>query len=274
MGTTAGQPGSRAGQGAGAFGQPAGGGEPAAGQGQGAGGGPAGSGGSTEPGAGGVGAGEFNRDELNPALRGLNPNQINELFGALLTRGGQPAEPAEPRRPEPEPLPDINLREVMDPTHESYNPELALKWFVQKNYGGLMQDINQRSIKGLYGNFRNQIHDFAEYEQDIDKALSQRDPSTLSERDIFGTYLAMKGMRQLAKERTERATTAGRSTHQPSAPKDDQIVDEALDATETEFAKIMFPNEADPTKRYQEMKKKVAGGPFELQVPIGDGKKA
>jgi hypothetical protein len=226
-------------------------------------------------GTGTEGEQQWNREELNPALRNLAPSQINELFSALLaTRQTQePAQP-QPRQPAQPELPEINLREVMDPTHESYNPEAALKWFVQKNYGPLMQDISQRSLKGLYSNFRNQIHDFAEFEPEIDAALSQRDPSTLSERDIFGTYLAAKGMRVLNKERQERAQQSGRSTHQPSAPVNQDTVEEPLDATETEFARIMFPNAPDPAAKYREMKKKYAGGSYELTVPTGEGQRA
>jgi hypothetical protein len=274
MGTSAGQPGTGSvPPGVAAFGRPAGTGEPPPQPSGGTGGQPAGSG--VEQGQGGVDqAGQFDRGALNPVLRDMNPNQINELFGMLLTRaqggngaGGQQAEPA--RQPEPE-VPPMDYREALDPSNEKFNPEAAFSHFVQRNYGPLMRDINSRSIKGLYGNFRNQIHDFQEYEAEIDRALSQRDPATLSERDVFGTYLTAKGLRQLRREQSERSQQAGKSTHPPSAPTGDKPLEEPLNDTDIEFARVMFPREADPVAKYREYKKKADGGSYEVNVPMGD----
>lgn len=164
----------------------------------------------------------------------------------------------------------MDYREALDPNSEKFNPEAAFSNFVQKNYGNLLRDINTRSVKGLYGNFRNQIHDFGDYEEEIDRALSQRDPATLSERDVFGTYLTAKGLRQLRKEQSERSQQAGKSTHQPSAPNPDQPIEEPLSDTDVEFARMMFPKAQDPVAKYREYKRKSEGGSYEVNVPMGE----
>lgn len=276
MGTTAGQPPAGQPSRVAAFGHTAGSGEPAPGQ-EGAGG--RGTSEPGQPGQGGAPAGDenqFNRDQLNPILRGMKPEQINELFTAMLTKmgaGNGPPAPREEPVAEPE-LPAMDYKAALDPSNDGFNPEAAFDHFVKKNYGTLMRDMNSRSVKGLYGNFRNQIHDFNDYEQDIDTALSKRDPATLSEKDIFGTYLAIKGMRALTKERSERAAAAGKSVRPPSAAQEPDPQGEELDATATEMARLMFPNEADPIAKYKAMQKKSNLGAYELKVPIGDGKTA
>lgn len=206
----------------------------------------------------------------------MTHGQMNELFTALIqsrqqggSDGGDNGRTAAPA-PTPEP---VNYKELMDPGNDKYNPELAFKSFVESNYGTLIKDMNVRSVKGLYGNFRNQIHDFKDYESDIDAALAKRDPATLSEREVFGTYLTIKGMRALQKERTELAQKAGSTTHKPStdAP---PVTDEQLDATEQEIARVMFPNAPDPAAKYKEYKKKAGEGSMEVQVPLdATGKK-
>lgn len=234
------------------------------------GGGPGGSGdgGKSEPGPAGMG--DFNREELDPALRGLNAKSMNELFMALLRQNGQnsraEAEPAAP----PKPVEELNYKELLDPNHENFNPQKAFAAFVEQNYGGLIGDINKRSVQGLYSRYKSQIHDFDEYEADIESALSKRDPSSLSDKDVLGTYLTLKGARTLAKERLERATQAGTSTHKPSAPNDDKKPgdDIVLSDDQKTVAKVMFSNEADPEAKYKEWKTKADAGPHELKVPL------
>lgn len=243
--------------------------DPAAKTQQGGGSGGSGDGGTVKPGdAGTQGGDQFNREDLDPALRGMGPKQINELFMGLLQQAGrnggreEPARPAEPAKP-PEP---INYKELMDPGHESYNPEKAFRGFVEQNYGTLLGDINKRSVQGLYGRFGGQIHDFKEYESEIEKALENRDPTSVSEKDILGTYLTLKGAKQLHKERQEMARTAGSTTHKPSTASEAVPDEMVLTPEQKEVAHMMFSKEPDPEGKYKEWKKKSDKGAYQLSV--------
>lgn len=235
--------------------------------GSGTGGQPAGQG---QQGNAGVGE-QFNREELDPAIRGMGPKQLNELFMGLLQQAGrnggrndEPAPRSEPAKP-PEP---INFKELMDPSNEKFDPEGAFKQFVEQNYGGLLGDINKRSVQGLYTRYAGSIHDFKDYEADIEKALEGKDPASLSDRDILGTYLTLKGAKTLAKERQEMAQKAGSSTHHPSAP-NEQVPDEVVLSDEMkQVAKVMFGHKEDPEGEYKAWKKKSDKGKLELTVPL------
>jgi hypothetical protein len=127
-------------------------------------------------------------------------------------------------------------------------------------------------VKGLYGNLRNQIHDFSEFEPEIDKRLSQRDPTTVTENDIIGTYFMLKGHKQFQAERKQRGSQG--STTQPPTPRGEEPPDTPLTEKEKEVSRIMFPRSEDPEKEFIEQRKKIqAGGFHSLQVPLGDNKK-
>lgn len=273
MGTTAGQPSVTGSDPNRAITDPASKGQ------QGAGGGGSADGGTGQSGAAGVGGSEFNRDELDPALRGMTAKNINELFLGLLSQqgrnGGRSEEAA---RPEPKAAVEPpNYKEMLDANHDNFNPEAAFKAFVEQNYGGLLGDINKRSVQGLYSRYKSEIHDFGEFEADIEKALAGKDPTTLSDNDVLGTYLTLKGAKTLQKERQERATAAGSSTRKPSAPAggegppEDDIV---LSDQQKQVAHVMFGGKDDPEGEYKKWKKKSDAGPLQLNVPIdGTGKR-
>lgn len=204
----------------------------------------------------------------------MGPQQINDLFLSLVRRtataGGNTPEPTQqPPAPKAEPL---NYKELLDPNHDNYNPEAALKGFVEANYGSLIGDINKRSVKGMFGNYRQQIHDFGDYEADIEKALEGRDPATLTDKDVIGSYFTLKGHKQFMTERADRAKQAGSSTHPPSPGQSNEGAPVELDDEAREVAKVMFGNKTDPEGEYKKWKEKSDQGPMTLKVPVGGGK--
>ena len=236
----------------------------------GAGGQPASSGSQPSRGGGDLSLPEWNREELNPLLRDMSPGQLNELFLSLL-RGNTNGSRSESReRPQAEPKPQVNYKELFDPNSESYDPITAMKSFVEEQYGPLIGRTSSNALKGLYSNLRNRIHDFGDYEDEITQRLSERDPTTLTESDIFGTYLAMKGYRQFQSEVQQRKGKG--NTTVPPTPRDDETpVDEPLTDKEKEVAKIMFPKDADPEARFRQERKKIGqGGYHEIKVPTGE----
>lgn len=256
----------------------------------GAAGGAGGSGGEDKPGAaGGAGGSEFDRGKLHPALRDMKPEEITELFETMATSlrtvqsraaaredvSGVPAHarPPEPPKP-PEPIAKETYKKLLDPTSEEFDPETAFKAFAERNYGQLFGDVNLRSIKGMYGQFRDQLPDFKEFETEITHALSQtgKPAAQITEQDVLSTYFGVKGMKMTLKERQASAGKA--ATTLPPSPIKQVEKSADLSDVELEVADRMFrriPLKEDRIKKYKEFAKFDEGG-MTMKVPVGGGK--
>lgn len=214
----------------------------------------------------------LDRSKLNPVIRSMSEVELNEMFETLVNAVRQP--PQQPQAPVPEqkaPEPP-NYRELLDPNNERFNPQEAFQAFVTQNYGGLLSDINQRSLDAVFLRFRQELPDFAEHENDIREVLKGRDSLRLTQQDILGTYYAVKGAKhtnELIKKRRE-AAAAGTSTPKPSAPVE-PVQEPQLDDLQKEVAFKMFPRAKDPVAEYKRYMKMLDEG-TEIKVPIGGGK--
>lgn len=241
----------------------------------------------------------FDRAQLHPALRDMSPTEITELFETMATTiktvqsqatsaarrdpmdelsgvpaHARPAEPPPARRTAPT---KDQYKEMLDPQSEHFDPETAFRAFAEANYGGLVGDINARTIRGLFGTFRTEFPDFKDYEADVMQGLQGRDPASLSERDVLQTYLTAKGLRATMAERSERARKA--TTTQPPSPTQDKPKVADLTPLEEEIAHKMFRRmESDPVKRLERYREFAArdekDGGLTVNVPVGGGKRA
>jgi hypothetical protein len=251
-------------------------------------------GGTAGAGDGAAGAGAaastFDRGKLHPALRDMTPENITSLFEDMATTirtierrpaagaedvSGVPAHarPA-PRVEPPAPLDKAKLKTMFDPESPDFDPEGAVRQIADKNYSRLFGDLNARSIKGLFGNFRRELPDFEEYETEITEQLKARDPASLTEADILSTYFGVKGMKMTVKQRNE-ARAKATTTIPPSPPKtrEDAGTEGELSPLEEEVARRMFRGHADPIKAYKEKATLFESGSGGMKVPVGGGKK-
>lgn len=249
----------------GAGGAPANGG---AGSGSGAGGGQGASG--TAGSGAGSGAGNFDPAQLDPALRGMSPTEINQLFNQMVIALRAPV-----TQPTPEPAPkpkEPDMRQAFDPNSEGFAPEQAMDHFVRKNYSGLLGEISNRSMEGLYANLRNELPNFSEVEREVRDLLSKRDPTTLRREDVIGAYYGVMGFHVSEDLRKKQRTTPGTSTAAPSARHDpDAEPEPQLTENEKRMAFQFFGDKSDPIKAFREAQKQVDGG-REMKVPVGAGK--
>ena len=217
---------------------------------------------------------QFDRTKLNPVLRSLDEEELNQVFDTLLqtVRQGPSNQPQSVQAPIAPPEPEPDYKELLDPNSEQFNPQAAFQGFVKKNYGTLLGDINQRSLDSVFLNMAQQFPDFREHEGDIRNILKQRDPLSLTQMDVLGTYYAVKGAKvtneQLKQKRT--AAAASTVTPTPSAPKEHQP-EIQISAVEQQIAARMFPRAKDPVAEYKKYLKSDREG-FEMKVPIGGGK--
>lgn len=244
-----------------------------------------------KPGTEGGAGGAFDRGKLHPALRDMPPEQITELFETMAAglRGAQ-AKPGEPdysgipahARPAPEPkapepIAKETYKELLDPSSEKFDPEKAFSLYAEKNYGRLFGDVNLRSIKGMFGQFRDQLPDFKDFEQEVTESLQAqvkagKQASQMTEGDVLNTYFLVKGARTTLKER-QAAASKSATTLAPSAAEPAKKTPE-LSELEVEVANRMFRRIPDPAKRLEEYKK-FAGydeGGMTMKVPVGGGK--
>lgn len=239
--------------------------------------------------AGGAAGGTLDKSKLPPVLRNLNEEQIADVWDTVFNAARANARNDQGRdtsgvpshaRPTPAPAPtpptmeqlNAAYKDYLDPTSDKFNPSAVFQDFIQRNYGGLLGGINKRSVEALYGNFRNQFADFKDYEGDINTVLANREPSSLSENDVLGAYYAAKGYRSTEKER--QAANQPRTAAPSPKPEDDvnnQPGNKLTDMEKT-IARSLYPNEADPYKKYAEDAGVLTTN--ELSVPIGGGKKA
>lgn len=277
--------------------------------------GTAGGGGQQEGGGAGgdgpQGTEEFNREQLDPVLRGMSPNEINELFGSLTTAlrarptpepepepdpvddefrrtfgiGGSPAaaqrpqpaaapdggqQPAAPAPAQPQPLSPEQLKDMFNPESEQFNPEQAITRIVATNYGGLIGDINQRSLEGVFSSYRQRVHDFAEYEPAVREALAEIPAHLINDRLVGQFYLVKKGERVTQQEMRDRAKASAGTTLKPTPPEPPKP-DVKLDPLEEDVARKMFRRHKDPVAEYKKWREKVEAGPVRLKVPTGGG---
>ncbi len=217
----------------------------------------------------------------------MSPTEINELFetmanGLATARAGAAGQPpaapgqppAPPAPPKPPEQPPVDYKKLLDPTDPEFNPERAFAYFVTKNYGGLIGDMNMRSVMGVIPVLAEEFPDIGEYRNDINQALSGRDPTTIGPRDVMAAYLTAKGLRATLKERADRAGKKGTTTVPPSPPPPTPPGDTPLSDAEKDVAHRMFRKSADPEKDYKVYLDKINRGETTMQVPIGGGKKA
>lgn len=217
-----------------------------------------GEGGSKSGEGAGKGTGTFDREALDPALRSLDPEQINGLFTTLVTglrEAGRAAPAAEVKKVDEIPdLTDAELKEFFDPASEKFNPRAAIARLAEKNYGPILSDIGNRATVGIYNKIGTEYPDFKNFQAKVQEALAQRDPRTLSEEVIFGTYLTLKGLSVVQEDRKKAGRTAGTETIIDKSGKSadgDEEADIELTAVEKDVAKRMFPNATDPVATYK-----------------------
>lgn len=221
----------------------------------------------------------------------MSPTEITELFETMATslktiqhpsagREDVSGIPEHARQPEPvkppEPLAKELLKKLLDPSSDDFNPEEAFRLYAEKNYGRLFGDVNLRSIKGMFGQFRDQLPDFKDFEQEVTDSLQAqvkagKPAAQMSEGDVLNTYFLVKGARMTLKERQTAAGKAA-TTLQPT-PKETEKKTPELTDVELEVADRMFrriPNREDRIKKYKEFAKFDEG--ITMKVPVGGGK--
>lgn len=215
-----------------------------------------GSGGPPDNSQGGAGA-AIDRSKLNPLISNLGEDQLNEVFETLFTaaRNANSGVPAHAREPEPKApaAPQYTrdeLREMMDPSSDKFDPEAAILQVTSKNYGNLIQDLGTKALSAVELSVRQQFPDFDQYKGGIDQILRGRDPSTISQADMVGAYFMAVGAQKVEQERKERLKPP--TTQPPSPAKDDATATPKLSADEERAARIMFPEAADPNLAYTE----------------------
>lgn len=265
--------------------------EGAGGQGQSGGGGGSPDKSGAAGGAGGAGEGkEFDRSKLHPSLRGMSPEEMTDLFETMATslrtvqaRGagggvdtsGVPEHARRPEPPKPPPAPTKEEYQAMlDPHSDKFDPEAAFRAFAERNYGHMFGEVNVRSIKGMFGQFREQLPDFKDYEAEIVQSLtnSGKPATALTEQDVLNTYFGVKGMKMTVKERQEAAKKTASTL--PPSPATDTKKEPELTDIEVEVANKMFrriPKQEDRVKEYKKFLGFDEGG-VTMKVPIGGGK--
>ena len=163
---------------------------------------------------------------------------------------------------------------MLDPNSEQFSPTKAFAMYVERQYGGFLGDLNSRSVRAMYSNFRNEFPDFKEYEADIETALANVPPNQVSDRLVLQQYFSAKGIRQTQKERAEAAKLKGQSTLPPTPTPAAKVVE--LSQHEKAVAVKMFPDKQDPEAEYRKYAALDAddGEGLSMKVPIGGGKKA
>lgn len=218
----------------------------------------------------------------------MSPTEITELFETMATSlrtvqrqptgevdaSGIPAHarPAVEKKA-PEPISKDAYKKLLDPNSEEFDPEAAFKAYAERNYGQLFGDVNLRSIRGMYGTFRDQLPDFKDYEAEITQTLQNngKPSAQITEQDVLNAYFGVKGMKMTLKERQANAGKTA-TTLPPSPPKEPTKSTE-LSEVELEVADRMFrrfPKKEDRIAQY----KKFAGyeDGMTMKVPVGAGK--
>lgn len=265
-GSGSGTPGANAGAGQGT------GGTPGAGTGAPAGGG-AGSGAGT-----GVDASRaIQRDRLNPVLSGMSEEQMNETFDALMTalstRGESAGTPAHARpvetttQPAREPISKDELKEMLDPTSEKFDPQAALGRFVEDNYGGLITDMGLRTLQSTVDHLEREIPGFKDFKKDVWAELNKYGPAAAraTADDVLRIFFTVKGLAE-----TKEALKRKNAPPTTSAPTPQAEVEDARDLSpeEERIARVMYRGRPDPIKAFKETKKKYRGETFEVgRVP-------
>lgn len=237
-------------------------------------------------GAGGGGNGtnatdttKLDREKLNPLLRGMSEDQVNEVFDTLFSavkRGPDSGVPAHARQEAPKvevpkPVTKDELREAFDPNSEKFDPQAAIDRIVTQNYGGLLTDISGRANMGMKIALRDKFPDIDQFEDGINTVLGNRPAQ--NEREYIGAYLMAKGARQVETETEARKTAAKPRTTQPSTQVDREAEErtnqDKLSPDEEQVARIMFRNSADPIAEFK--RTAALARDFKIKVP-GDKK--
>lgn len=218
---------------------------------------------------------QLDREKLNPLLRGMSEEQVNEVFDTLFSavkRGpdsGVPshARPAEPRVEAPKPVTKDELREAFDPNSEKFDPQAAIDRIVTQNYGGLLNDIGNRATSGMRVALKAQFPDIDDYQQGIDQVLQGRNPAQITQQEYVGAYLMAKGAKQVENEVRERTKKPATTTPSPAVDLEAQEreTQDKLSPAEEDVAKIMFRNSADPVAEFK--RASALARNFKVKVP-------
>lgn len=210
----------------------------------------------------------MSRDKLNPLLRGMSEDQINETFDSLFRAIKAPAAnnaTVEPPKPKKEPISSDVLREKFDPNSDKFDPRGAFVELANENYGGLLNDISAKANEGLKNSLRNKLPDFEEHEADIDRMLANVDPSLVNQALMTQTYLAVVGAKEVDKKLKERQKPP--TTREPtSRSPEDREAKPKLSDEEKQVARVLFRNSKDPEGDYLKAQKMMDDG-YELKVP-------
>lgn len=218
------------------------------------------------------GAGGLDRSKLSPYLQNASESEINELFGVLLNsvpRGDQLGAPAHARQPEPPAQPEVKapsrdeLREMLDPSSDKFNPETALHQFVEANYGSLLGDVTKRANLAIKNKMATELPDFKQYEADIDAYLGGVDPRLVNENTYMQAYFTVKGLKQTQKEIADRKRPATTMEPTPTVNEDPR---QSLSKEEEAVARQMFPNSKDLAKDFRRAQAMTSEG-FSVRVP-------
>lgn len=202
----------------------------------------------------------------------MSPTEINQLFNQMVVALRAPLQQPPPTATPAEPPKGPDMRQAFDPNSEGFAPEQAMDHFVRKNYSGLLGEISNRSMEGLYANLRSELPNFTEVEKEVRELLSKRDPTTLRREDVIGAYYGVMGFHVSEDLRKKQRTTPGTNTAAPSARHDpDAEPEPQLTENEKRMAHQFFGDKADPIKAFREAQKQVDGG-REMKVPVGAGK--
>lgn len=221
----------------------------------------------------GKGTGDFDRNALDPALRGMSAEEMNAAFKTLVQAVTSPKAP-EPKKVEQPAAPTTEeLRAMFDKDSPTFDPEKAVTLLANKNYGTLLGQLGERSLVGVYAKVEKEFPDFAKYSGKVEAALKDRDPSTIDEKVVATAYLTLKGADTVQAERAAAAKAAG-TQEIAGGRKDDEALP-PLDEVAQRVARKLFPDDPDPLKKYQELKARGDAGPVTVKVPVGrdaDGK--
>lgn len=218
----------------------------------------------------------FDANELHPALRGMKPAEITELFETMATTIREVQRPpvrTEPVREAPPPKRQRTKEDwkaLLDPNSDQFDPESVVTEIADRNYGKLLGDINTRAVRGMLSTFRTEFHDFQDHEAEVMKAFAGVDPTQISESQIMQAYLTSKGLKQLQKERQE-SKQKSTTTRQPTPTTQAAAKETELSEAEVTIARKMFRRAADPIAEYKKFAKFEDG--MEVGVPLGGGKK-
>jgi hypothetical protein len=199
----------------------------------------------------------------------MDEDQLNEVFDSLFSavkagrESGVPDHAREQTPPVVPKAPDKDtLKAMFDVNSEHFDPQAAIDQIVTANYGGLLSDINSRSLSAVEVSIAQVYPDYMEYKADINKILAGKPPATISQNDLVGAYIMARGAKVVTKEMEARKAPPTTRTPSPSNSNEDGTPPNngarKLSSDEEAAARIMFRGSADPIKAFRDAEAKAA----------------